>query len=430
MKLLKLALKNALRSWWRTIILGIFIFLVSFVTIFIGSFSFTIRNQMEDAIINGLSGHLQVRAGNSESDDFAQQLKSRWKGAAFLTAGQQETVERILQSSLGPVTVTPRVRHGGLFISDKDKASSLIIGIDPAGRNYRDALILVQGRMLTPGARHEIVITDALAKKLAVGAGAEIGVLSTTRDGYAVDAAVKVAGIVQYRMLSLFAFSAVYTDIETARELIGYSRGEVTDIVLYLKDKGRTRESYARLLAAFRQSGIAVVGEDARPIAADGLRLSTYKSMGGFYIGVVSGFALVFYVMIVLMLLIVSILIGNLVFMMGLERYKEIGTLRAIGFSKGRTIRIFLSEIFLVTAFFGLLGILAGTALSLYFAAVGMPSPSASMDFIMGKKLYFQVEYTQIVITLGLLFAFTFLASFFPAYRACSVRPVEVLKDA
>lgn len=429
MKLLKFALKNALRSWWRTIIFGIFIFLVSFVTIFIGSFSFTIRNQMEDAIINGLCGHLQVRAGNSESDDFAQQLKSRWKGAAFLNTGQQETLERILQSRAGSIIVTPRVRHGGLFISDRDKASSLIIGIDPASRNYHDALILVQGRMLGPDARREIVITESLAQKLKVEAGAEIGILSTTRDGYAIDAAVRVAGIVQYRMLSMFAFSAVYTDIDTARELIGYSHGEVTDIVLYLKDKGRTQESYTKLLAELRQAGVTVVGEDAKPIASDGLRLSTYKSMGGFYIGVVSGFALVFYALIVLMLVIVSILISNLVFMMGIERYKEIGTLRAIGFSKSRTIRTFLSEIFLVTAFFGLLGVLAGTALNLYFAITGMPSPFPATDFIMGKRLYFQVEYAQVFTTLGLLFGFTFLASFFPAYRACSVRPVEVLKD-
>ena len=95
MKLLKFALKNALRSWWRTIIFGIFIFLVSFVTIFMGSFSFTIRNQMEDAIINGLCGHLQIRAGNSESDDFAQQLKSRWKGAAYLDAATAENGRRV-----------------------------------------------------------------------------------------------------------------------------------------------------------------------------------------------------------------------------------------------------------------------------------------------------------------------------------------------
>lgn len=430
MKLVMFALKNALRSWWRTVILGMFVFLISFVSIFIGSFSFTIRNQMEDAIINGLSGHLQIRAGSSEEDDFAQQLKSRWKGAAYLDAEQLKAVRNVLRAHPDSGTVTARVRHGGLFISDKDKASSLIIGLDPAGTHYRDALILVQGRMLDPNRGHEIVIAESLAKKLQVEAGDTIGVLSRTRDGYEIDAAVTVAGTVQYRMLSLFSFQAVYTDIDTARELIGYSHGEASDIILHLKDKDKAPRVYDELLTAFRRAGMTVVSGEAKPVAGEAIRLSTYKSMGGFYMGIVSGFILVFYVLIVLLLLIVSILIGNLVFMMGIERYKEIGTLRAIGFSKSRTIRIFMTEIFCVTGFFGLLGVLSATALNIYFSIAGMPSPSPATDFIMGKRLLFRIDYAQILIALGLLFGFTFLASFFPAYRACSLRPVEILKDA
>jgi ABC-type lipoprotein release transport system permease subunit len=429
MKLLLFALKNALRSWWRTIIFGIFIFLISFITIFVGSFSFTIQNQMEDAIINGLSGHIQIRSGSAENDDFAEQLKSRWKGASYLSAEQQKAIEDIFASRHDEVTITPRVRHGGLFISDKDKTTSLIIGLDPLATNYQDALILVDGRMLDPNNSHEIVITESLAKKLQVGVGSEIGVLSRTKDGYTTDAAVKVAGIVQYRMLSLFSFSAVYTDLATARELIGYTHDEVSDIILFLTDKNKTQELYTELLPAFRQTGMTVVGEEAKPISGEGVKLSTYKSMGGFFMGIVSGFILVFYVLIILMLLVVSILISNLIFMMGIERYKEIGTLRAIGFSKFKTIRIFMTEIFCVTGFFGLLGILSGTALNLYFSIAGMPSPSPATDFIMGKSLLFRIDYPQILITLGLLFGFTFLASFFPAYKACSLRPVEILKD-
>ena len=98
MKLLMFAVKNALRSWWRTAVFGALIFLISLISIFMGSFSFTIRNQMEDAIINGLSGHLQIRAGSSESDDFAQQLKSRWKGAAYLDSARLEAVKAVLRA--------------------------------------------------------------------------------------------------------------------------------------------------------------------------------------------------------------------------------------------------------------------------------------------------------------------------------------------
>jgi len=47
----------------------------------------------------------------------------------------------------------------------------------------------------------------------------------------------------------------------------------------------------------------------------------------------------------------------------------------------------------------------------------------------MGKSLKFQMDYSQTVLSLVLIFAFTFLASFIPAFRACSLKPAETLKE-
>ncbi len=457
MKLFLFALKNAIRSWWRSIILGMFIFLIGLLTTFMGSFSLTIRNQMEDAIINGVSGHIQIRPGNAEEDDFAELMKSRWRGVASLNRKQQVRIQNALTPLKDSIVITPRVRHAALFISDKDKSPSLFIGLDPRDTNYQKALITVKGRMLQPGRNREIVITQNLADTLGVVPGGVIGVLSKTREDYPVDMALTVVGVVQYRMLSLFSFSAVYMDIDTARELAGFYHGEVSDIILYLDRKDRTDAFIARLPAILAGAGVRVVkgepaqqnGPDAQQQTQDiapaqqdntgptlqrdgstvGVRLSTYKSMGGFFMGTVSGMIMIFYFLVVLLLIIVSILIANLVYMMGIERYREIGTLRAIGFSRARTVRIFMTEIFCVTGFFGILGILAGTALNLYFSIVGMPSPSPAMDYIMGTSLKFQMDYSQAIVSLVLIFGFTFLASFMPAFRACSLKPAETLKE-
>ena len=70
-----------------------------------------------------------------------------------------------------------------------------------------------------------------------------LGVLSQTKDQYPVDLAVTVVGIMNYRMLSLFGFSCVYTDIDTARELIGFYNNEVSDITVYVHDKNKTDDS-------------------------------------------------------------------------------------------------------------------------------------------------------------------------------------------
>jgi putative ABC transport system permease protein len=429
MKLMIFALKNALRNWWRTIILGIFIFLIGFITTFMGSFSLTMRNQMEDAIINGLSGHIQIRASEAAEDDFAEQLKSRWKGAALLDAQVQNRIGEVLKAYQSRLVFTPRVRHAGLFISDKDKTTSLIIGLDPQNTNFQDALILSQGRMLDPAKSHEVIITESLAEKLKIRVGDRIGVLSQTKDGYPVDMALTVAGVAQYRMLSLFAFSCVYTDIATARELIGYYQNQVSDIILYVNKKSQTEKLYSELAASFSQAGIPVAESGSGPNPKQGIKLSTYKSMGGFFMGTVSGMTFVFFFLIILLLVIVSILIANLVYMMGIERYKEIGTLRAIGFSRSQTLNIFLTEIQFITGFFGLLGIALATILCIYFSIVGLPSPSPSMDYLMGKKLFFQIDFWQLIGIFYLLDSIIFTASFFPANKACSLRPVETLKE-
>jgi putative ABC transport system permease protein len=429
MKLFLLALKNAIRGWWRTIILGIFIFLVAFLTIFLSSFSFTIQNQMEDAIINGLSGHIQIRSAKALEDDFAEHMKSRWKGAAFLDGDLQKQIEHVLKAHGDSLEYTARVRHSALFISDTDKAPSLIIGIDPFTTHYKDALMLTQGRLLDPAQTHEIVITESLAHKLEVKTGAVLGILSQTRNQYPVDAAVTVVGIVKYRMLSLFDFTGVYTDMNTARELIGFYENEVSDIIVYLSDKHSTAGMYDTLLAEFNKADVAVETQNSQEVSGRGIKLSTYKGMGNFFMGTIQAMIFVFLFLMVLLLFIVCILIANLVYMMGIERYKEIGTLRAIGFSKSTTMRIFMTEILLVTGFFGGLGILVGTALNLYFSIWGMPSPTPAMDYIMGERLIFQIDYTHILLTLYFLFGFVFSASFIPAHKACSLKPVETLKE-
>ncbi|MBN1799492.1 MAG: ABC transporter permease [Spirochaetales bacterium] len=429
MKLFLFSLKNAIRSWWRTLILGLFIFFIGLMVTFMGSFSLTIRNQMEDAIINGLSGHIQIRSASAEDDDFAEHMKSRWKGASFLDADLQKRIQAVLKTHSGSLAAGACVRHGALFISDTDKAPCLIIGLDPRSTYYQNAFVLTQGRMLDAEQTHEIVITENLAENLKVKTGSVLGVLSQTSDQYPVDLAVTVVGIVKYRMLSLFGFSGVYTDIDTARELIGFYNNEVSDIIIYLHDKNMTEGMYNTLLEEFGDAGITTESIDLQPVSGQKIKLSTYKSMGNFFISTIGAMIAVFYLLIILLLLIVSILIFNLVYMMGIERYKEIGTLRALGFSKFTAMRIFMTEIFCVTGFFGGLGILLGTALNLYFSIQGMPSPAPAMDFIMGKRLVFQIDYSQIVLTMGLLFGFSFIASCIPAYKACSLRPVETLKE-
>ncbi|HEX3045953.1 MAG TPA: FtsX-like permease family protein, partial [Bacillota bacterium] len=134
-------------------------------------------------------------------------------------------------------------------------------------------------------------------------------------------------------------------------------------------------------------------------------------------------------ILVLFLMIIVSFLIVNLVYLMGLERYREIGTMRALGFSRSQVTRIFIGEILSISLLFGLLGSLLSAGIVYFLGRAGVPSPIPAMDFIMGKSLSLELDPVQIPITLGVITAFSLAAALYPAYQACSVDPAQTLRS-
>ena len=150
--------------------------------------------------------------------------------------------------------------------------------------------------------------------------------------------------------------------------------------------------------------------------------------MGGFVMSIVGFYEVWFYGFIIFLIFIISILIINLVFMMGLERRREIGTIRAIGFSQSRSVLFFMTEILSVTIFFSLMGIIVGTGLVLILGKVGI-SFDYPTAWLMGKKFFVKFDIRYIVSAIVIIFGFIFLASLYPSYKSTSMKPAETLKE-
>jgi len=133
--------------------------------------------------------------------------------------------------------------------------------------------------------------------------------------------------------------------------------------------------------------------------------------------------------LVVFLMIIVSILIVNLVSLMGMERYREIGTLRAIGYSRGLVIRLFMTEVMGVATAATCIGACAGVLLVMVLSKTGVPSPIPAMDFIMGKTLYPKLSAGGVASTLAIIWLFAFVASLIPALRACSLEPAQTLRE-
>jgi len=104
-----------------------------------------------------------------------------------------------------------------------------------------------------------------------------------------------------------------------------------------------------------------------------------------------------------------------------MERIREIGVLKAIGFSNGKILRLFLNEAVIIGAVGGTLGLGFGVVLAHILGRL-LYSPSAFFEV----HLIFTPE--SMVFTWGLCLFFSVVAGLYPAWRASQLDPVVALR--
>lgn len=403
MRLITLSLKNTTGNWGRTLALGLFVFLTSFVLIIFNAFFMTVTNNMQNSLINSLTGHIQIRSEMTEEGDMLA-MKTSWNGLHFLSHSELDQIKEVLNEE--ELDYTARVRSNGILLNELEQSHAMIIGLEPRDQYYKQGFDLEQGRFLAEGRTGEVVLASYHADQLQISVGDTIQAVS--EEG---TVPLTVVGIGDVQMLSLFGFNAVYTDLDSARLLAGFQSGEATDVIVYAGSASQT------------ESTLQAISSDLQMFA-----LSVWEDMGGFVFNGISVYKGMSVIFIVVMMFIVSILIFNLVFMMGMERRNDIGTLKAIGFSRSKLIRIFMGEIILISMLFCTLGVGAGSALVLSLSNIGFEFPPP-MDFIMGKIFYIQYSLSLIPPVAATIIAFTAAAALWPTWRAASLDPVESMRD-
>lgn len=107
------------------------------------------------------------------------------------------------------------------------------------------------------------------------------------------------------------------------------------------------------------------------------------------------------------------------------EKIKDIGIMRAMGFSKSSVMKIFLIQGMIL----GIIGIAIGTIISLSFLYY---IEHTNLDFITSiyyiSKIPVEISAKEIFIIIGTNLAVIFLSSIFPAYRAAKLETVEALR--
>lgn len=323
-----------------------------------------------------------------------------------------ELSSTIENSSVGIVLSAPGVKKSGTTplgsaetvvvltlekLGMEGKVSNVQVrGVTTRSREMRSDLRIVDGRPLTPGT-DEVMIGSGLVGRFAGMRLGESFELKKNRT-------VRVVGIFDTGGSALD--SEAWVDLETLRSSFG--RGSTASSVVVQLEKATSFDGFENAVEHDKQLGLEVMREtDYYEKQSEGTSIFI-KALG---IVVTFFFSL-------------GAMIGAMITMYAAvsQRSKEIGTLRALGFSRFSILVAFIFESFALAIVGGLVGALASLAMG--FVKLSM------MNFNTWQEMTFSFDASPSIIGTSVLIggAMGFLGGLFPAIRAARLSPIQAMR--
>lgn len=311
---------------------------------------------------------------------------------------------------------TARLFSGGLAASGEFSAGVGFMGLDPV----RDATTLslheaiAEGSWLSSDDPSGVVIGRGLARTLDASLGSEVLILSQASDGSIANELYEVRGILMSVAAGLDRGTILMTD-RAFRELMVLPEGAHKIIVR--RPKSVELEDAKALVASVASS--------------TGTDVMTWKEINPFlaqYLDSVTGVIVIVYFIVYVA---VAILILNAMLMAVFERIREIGVLKAIGYSPMQVLTMMVAEGMVQAVIACALGIVMALPFMWYLQTHGINVGSIGGMQMAGLTMppiwrgAYTVDALQIPIIM--LFFIVFAAVFYPALRAARISPVEAM---
>ena len=290
------------------------------------------------------------------------------------------------------VILTTRPRR-----SDNQPANITFRGVSPEGFKVRSNVKIVEGRNFTPGL-YEAIVGKKIADRVT---GLNIGdTFSVKKHDF------KIVGLFTADGSSFE--SEIWGDYDAMAPAIDRNGG-CESLTLRLSNPA-TLAAFDKEVRANPRVQLQI---DSEPKYYENLAGPTAAALLGLagFVGVVMGIGAVFGAM-------------NTMYAIVSQRTREIGTLRALGFSRVSILLSFVLESVLLALIGGILGCLAAFAMNGYTAGTGQ---TASFS-----ELAFAFKITPPVLVFGLVFAVLmgFVGGLLPAFRAARMPITRALREA
>ncbi|MFM2134674.1 MAG: hypothetical protein RL021_74 [Bacteroidota bacterium] len=247
-----------------------------------------------------------------------------------------------------------------------------------------------------------IILGEGLADNLGVKLNDNVTLIAP--NGTTLD--MKVVGINRTGLTELDR-SRAYISIRNAQTLLGVDNSYITDINVKLKDIDKAQSLAAEFKERF------------------GYKAEDWKTANANIFGVFKIQNMVTTLIIASILIVSGFGIFNILMMIIYEKMTDIAILKAIGY-KNRDIKtLFITESLTIGIAGGLLGLLAGFILTRIVGSI----PLNIKGFVSMEYLQFNSSPLFYVIAFSFALVATALAGYFPARKAASVDPVDIIRS-
>lgn len=309
----------------------------------------------------------------------------------------------------------PRLYGFGLVAAGVTSAGAQLRGIEPA----QEATVtkigthLARGSWVDPNDPRGVVIGRRLAKTLRVDIGDELVVLSQAADGSMANELYQVRGVLR--------------PVGEVVDRSGVFMPRETFLGLFALDGG------AHEIAIATPGGVEL--EDAKATVAKiaaGEETQTWRELQPMLSDMLQTNLVAQFFMMLIIYIAIAMVVLNATLMSVFERIREFGVMKALGVTPGQVATIVFVEVTVEAALAGVVAVVVGVPLSMFFASHGIDLSAFMQDVSVMGVAFDPVWYTEpttlnVVLPVVVLFAVTVLSALYPGIKAAVIRPVEAI---
>ncbi len=377
----------------------------------------TVGTALLIVVLSVFNGFFDVIKSMLLSNDPDIRIESAEGRSFAVTAEMEQTLAGIPE-----IAVKSPFIQGKALVAHRGRRDQVVVvkGVEPESfSKYADleALMYAGGLDLAVrGSLPGILLSDPVSRSLRLNIGDEISLLSASGMRRALTqftgprvSRFEVRGI--YDMSQVIDEPVMYIDIAAAQRLFDL-RNEVSGLDIRLVDHNRA-DAVKRVLERDLGDGFRVqTWYDLQKPLYDVMNLEKWGA---------------YFILMIIVLVAVLNIVGTLT-MVVIQKKRDIGLLRSIGFRKKDIMSVFLRQGWYVGLIGGILGGAAGLALSWMQDRFELVKLAGAESFIISAYPV-QLQWLDVTLVLGGSLLLCVLASWYPALRAASIEPADAVRN-